>query len=351
VSGHRLFERLALAASLLGGLAGAQRLAAQAQPTAPTASAVTIVLPPKVVAGKPATLAVLGADGRVTYGATVILSQSQQVTTDWTGRASFTVPDSAAYLVAQASGVTAAALVDTPLSGPPPQSVDIPPVVSVHDGFTICGAGLRGDADAYVVKINGKPALVLAASPECIVVLPGREAAPGAATVSVEAPGAQWSGTTTLVAFDFVPPNPPLLPDAKGSLTVRVQGTQQKLAVAVENETPGVLKFLRGDVLRMVTSGGAQNSAQVKVQGVRSGEFSFHARLLPKPRVETARRYLEAAQTIAPKELWDDIRRLTDQLKHHQRDSEKVRSELGRIEANGASGDFRALIDAARDAL
>src|SRR5579863_6847234 len=86
-----------LTASLLLPLAGL------AQSTAPV-KGVTIVLPPRVVAGHPATLAVLGVDGRLAPKLAVEMGANLHVTTDRTGRALFVVPASGAALIARASG-------------------------------------------------------------------------------------------------------------------------------------------------------------------------------------------------------------------------------------------------------
>src|SRR5271166_4292735 len=63
-----------------------------AQSTSATTWTVSIVLPPKLVAGQPATLAVLGVDHRLAEGITVDLGKGQRVKTDRTGRAFFTTP-------------------------------------------------------------------------------------------------------------------------------------------------------------------------------------------------------------------------------------------------------------------
>src|SRR5262245_18756053 len=80
---------------------------------------VTIVLPPRLSAGAPATLAVLGFDGHLAPNVTVQIGSvghvDQYVTTDATGRAAFTTPGAAAgggALIAQAAGSSAAALID-----------------------------------------------------------------------------------------------------------------------------------------------------------------------------------------------------------------------------------------------
>ena len=86
------------------------------QDTSSKTWAVTIVLPPKLVAGRPATLAVLGVDGRLAEGIVVDLGSHSgtdvRVKTDKTGRAAFLAPTDTAVLIAKASGAAAAALID-----------------------------------------------------------------------------------------------------------------------------------------------------------------------------------------------------------------------------------------------
>jgi hypothetical protein len=321
----------------------------QAPSSSSTTSAVTIVLPPRVVAGQPATLAVLGVDGRLASGVNVNLGR-ESVTTDRTGRASFTAPEGG-VLLATASGASVAALVDPPATAASPPAIRVAPVVSLRDRFSICGAAFAGDANANRVKINGQPALALAASPECIVVLPGPKAEPGPATVSIESAQGQWSATTSLVSIEFEAPNPPLLPGKKSQVRVQVQGSGSKLQLLVENTAPGVLQFLSGDLQEVVTSGGPQNFASLKIETIRSGDFSFHARLLPAPDPAAARRYLVAAALLAPRTLQGKVRQLAGRLSGSSHNSQAVRRELDRLAPSTAPGDFRALLDAARAAL
>jgi hypothetical protein len=232
-----------------------------------------------------------------------------------------------------------------------PQSISIAPIVSMKDRFSICGGGFSGDADADHVQLNGETALTLAASPECLVVLAGPKSVPGITNVSVLSGGAPSSGMTILVSLNFEPPSPALIPDRKSRLIVRVEGSPRRLPVVVENQTPGVLEFLRGDSQELRTSGGAENFAQVDVQTVRSGDFSFHARLLPVPDTDAARRFLEAAEALAPKDSLHEVGDLASRIGHHPRDAEKVRRRLEEILRVTTPGDFRTLLDAARSAL
>lgn len=317
-----------------------------------TTWAVSIVLPPKLRAGGPATLAVLGVDGRLAPDVKVDIGNSRTVTTDQTGRAFFTAPAAGGVLLAKASGAALATLIDSS-GAAAPAGITIPPVISVRDGFPVCGAGFRGDSDGNHAWIDNQPALVLAASSECVVILPGPYTQVGPATVSIEAPGVKASAATTVVSLEFLSPDPPLAPGKKGRLIVRARGTNLKLRIAVENRSPGILRFLHGDAQELVTSGGDPDIAALPVEAVSSGDFSFRARLLPVADPAAAQRYLEAAASLAlvPTEGARQASDLARRLAHHPRDSESVRRELSALIVATLPGDFRALLTSALSSL
>jgi hypothetical protein len=324
----------------------------QTQPFGSATWTVSLVLPARVVAGKPAMLAVLGVDGRLASGVTVEVG-NERVTTDETGRASFTAPPAGHALLANGSGASAAAVID---SAPPmgtQGSIAVAPVVALRQPFSICGFNFQGDAQTTHVRINGEPALVMAASPECLSVLPAK-AVPGPAQISVASaatPGGRWSARTTLVALDLELQETKLTPGQKTTLTVRVQGSDQRLRVGVENQVPGVLRFLRGDVQQTGTCGGPNNMAQIEVQAIRSGDFSFDAKLMPAPDEDLARAYLQAAVPLATHDLQRDVTRLLKHLEQHPRDFEVVRRNIDGILSDTIARDFRTVLVAARTAL
>jgi len=346
-----------LAALALISLLLAATTSAVPQDTSSKTWAVTIVLPPKLVAGRPATLAVLGVDGRLAEGIVVDLGSHSgtdvRVKTDKTGRAAFLTPTDAAVLIAKASGAAAAALIDPPPTpNSAPSAISLEPVVSRMDAFQICGGPFHGEAEADHVRLNDDPALVLAASPACLVILAGPRAAPGPASMSIETGrDTRYTATTTLVALHFDPPVPPLLPEKKSSLVLHVQASDHPLRILAENKTPGVLRFLRGDTQELLTSGGAQNLATIEIQTLSTGDFSFRARILQDPDPQTARRYLEAAQPLAPRELQRPIQNLTKQLARNPRDTRKISAELKKILSYTIAGDFRTLLESAYAAL
>ena len=180
---------------------------------------------------------------------------------------------------------------------------------------------------------------------------PPRTRRSGPATVTIQAPGVEWNPTTTVVSLAFETPDPPLVPGKKGQLVVRARGTNLKLRIAVENRAPGILTFQRGDAQELVTSGGDPNVVSLQVEVISSGDYSFHARLLPVPDPAAAQRYLQAAAAFAPSDSAHDVAALARRLERHPRDAEIVRRNLKAIIAQTIPGDFRTLLASALSSL
>lgn len=313
-----------------------------------------IILPPRVVAGGPATLAVLDAHGKLAPGVQVQIGASQGAETDSTGRAYFRVPDSGAALIVRGAGATAVALVDPPSKHAAPRAasedhLSMEPVISLRDRFSICGGHFSGGADENRVTIAGERALVLAASPECIVALAAPNTPPGQATISIDSSAARAAATATLVSLEFHEPR--LSPGAKGALLIAVIGDVKPLHLRVENGSPDVVRIARGDSQIVRTDGKPGNSARVEVQAIRSGDFSLSARLIPPPDPRAARQYLAAAEPLAAPDLRAEMAKVAGQIEHHPRDVQKAMQALQRISGSLREGDLRTLIDAARSAL
>ena len=312
---------------------------------------ITIVLPIKVVAGQPGTLAVLGVNGRLAPDVTVELGNDQRVTTDASGRASFTAPAIGTTLLARASGSSAAALVDSNIAKIGAETIHVGSAVSLREPFPICGTRFRGDADTNHVRLNGEPALVIAASPECLSVLPSPKSVPGPAQVTVQTPSGQWTAQTMLVSLEAAFPQPSLQPGQKGSLIVNVRGSDQRLRVAVNDPTPGVIRFVKGNTQELLTSGGQRNFIEVGIEAIRSGDFSVDALLLSSPDEVAAQRYLEAAALLANKNLQSHIHRVARQIASHPGDLDDLRRNLNDLLSETIPGDCRTLLAAARTAL
>jgi hypothetical protein len=323
---------------------------AKAQTGLHSAVSIEIVLPARLAAGRPATLATLGADHKLAGHVTVELGSGQRIRTDATGRANFTAPV-AAVLLARAPGTSVAALIDSERAADVQRELAVPPLAALHNSFNICGGGFQGNAEANQAEINDEPALVLAASPECLVVIPDPKTATGPAKIAVESSGAPRQASITFVSLDFEPPQPPLTPRKKSWLTVHARGSNQRLRILVENDAPDVLQFEKGEAQALVTSGGTENEAQIKVEALRSGDFAFRARLLPAPDTEAARRFLEAAEPLALERLAHSLKSMEDELSHPPRATDQIRDELEKMLPLTSPGDFRTLLEAARSAL
>ena len=205
-----------------------------------------------MVAGAPATLAVLDSAGRLLPNVAVELSNGQKVTTDATGRALFVAPAESGKVTAKISGseISASASVLMPEESAINGASDelrmdsYPHVLAIHDRFTIEGAGFRGAADLNHVFLANQPCLVVASSPISLVVLPGPHIPIGNATLRVNIAG-QDAGQfpVSAVALEFSGPTKP--PDAgkQGKIILTVHGATERLSVEVRNGSPESFNF------------------------------------------------------------------------------------------------------------
>ncbi len=268
--------------------AGAVSFAQKAAESLPKpAAARTILLPREMVAGEKTTLAVLDSQGRLTSGATVELSGVGRVTTGSTGRAVFSAPAAAGVLLAHLAGRTGnvpGVVLPHPENSPAGLRVtSYARVVSLSDRFEISGSGFRGDASENRVRLGGKEALVAAASPLALTVIPAPDLAAGPSQLTVESAGhAAGPLPLALVSLELSATKDRLAAKESCVLTVRVRGSSDRLNVEVRNLSPDLVALASGTVERLTTSGGDDNTARVKLFGVRAGDFSISARLVPR---------------------------------------------------------------------
>ncbi|GAC1636996.1 MAG: hypothetical protein NVS9B14_16500 [Candidatus Acidiferrum sp.] len=257
-----------------------------AQQAAPAASGARILLMPRrIISGEHATLAVLDVNGRLTPGVTIQFSNGDKVTTDETGRALFVAPLVEGPLFASIAGragrVVTAVLAAREL--PAGVSVELSPrIASVADRFELTGSGFCGDADKNEVKIGGQSALVLASSPDALVILPPVDAAPGFAEVSVSC-GKQAAAQfkVLFVELKLEADTSALQPEQKRTLRVTVAGTQEKIPLEARNLSPEIANLVGGNVARTASSGGEANVAEFFVTGKKRGKFLISIRLVP----------------------------------------------------------------------
>jgi hypothetical protein len=258
-----------------------------------------IILPPKIVAGAQATLAVLDSQGRLLPRIAVELPDGQKITTGATGRAMFRAPDQPGRMMAKISsrGIHASATVVAPggsasqIATPGAAAVSAvlfyPHVIAIHDRFTLEGSGFRSAADFNRVFLNGDPCLVVASSPVSIVALPGPGVPVGEVTLHVTVAGAEAGQfPISAVQLEFSGPGEAVTAGATGQLTLRARGTTEPLLLEVRNSSPEVIQLSNGNVQRVKTSGGDENIAPVDVKFLTGGNYSVSARLISaNPRV------------------------------------------------------------------
>lgn len=268
---------------LCAALASACAIGAQQPP--PAKNARILLLPRKMVSGDRTTLAVLDFGGRLTPGVTVAFSNGDHVTTNATGRATFVAPLTLGILYATIKGRPGRVQTEVIAASSAKAATEIaraPHFASLADRFELQGHGFCGDADKNIVQINGQSALVLAASSESLAILPPAESDPGPADVTVSCnKSAAGQARIIFLGLALEADTSPLQAAEKRTLTVRVSGTQEKVALEAHNLAPDVAVLDGGNTAHATSSGGAQNTAVFPLTGKQHGNILVSIRLLP----------------------------------------------------------------------
>lgn len=257
-----------------------------AQQAPPASGARILLLPRRIVSGERATLAVLDVNGRLTPGVTVSFSNGDKLTTNATGRALFVAPLNLGVMFASIEGRPDR--VKTVIFSPSEadsSSLEIssaPRVASLTDRFELVGRGFCGEADANQVTVAGQSAIVLAASPVSLVVLPPLDLGAGSASVEISCAKRQAPPfSITLVALELEADASPLKAAEHRILTVHVRGTAAKIALEARNLSPDVAELAGGNPVRLSSSGGTENLAHFDLTGRKNGSFLISIRLVP----------------------------------------------------------------------
>jgi len=258
---------------------------ADAQQAPDASNARILLVPRRMVSGERATLAVLDVGGRLTPGATIHFSNGDKVTTDATGRALFVAPLTAGVLFASIEGRpgrVATTVLPAQNGGGAAHVEQAPRIASASDRFEVTGSGFCGDADKNELTIGGQSALVLASSPDSLVILPPVDPPAGPAEVSV-ACGKQEPARFNMlfVVLRLSADTSPLQPGQKRTLRVTVAGTQEKLQLEARNLAPDIADLAGGNPSKTFSSGDAENVAEFQVIGKKRGKFLISIRLVP----------------------------------------------------------------------
>jgi hypothetical protein len=259
---------------------------ASAQQPPPSSGARMLLLPRQIVSGEHSTLAVLDVNGRLTPGVRINFSNGDRVTTDATGRALFVAPLNPGVISAVLAGhpgrVYTTILSPLEASSTSVEISAAPRLASLSDRFELSGRSFCGDADANKVTVSGLPALVLASSPTSLVVLPPPELEPGDASIVVTC-NKQDSERLVVRFVDLTmeADRSPLVPGDHRVLTVRVRGTTTKVGLEAHNLAPVIAELAGGNLVRLSSSGGENNTAVFQLTGRQPGSFIVSIRLLP----------------------------------------------------------------------
>jgi len=252
----------------------------------PAASGARILLlPRKLVTGERATLAVLDFNGKLTPGVHVTFSNGDKITTDATGRALFVAPLNTGNIYGSIEGRTGRVM-GTVISPAEVSSASLgvisaPRVASLADRMEILGHGFCGDADRNRVTVGGVPALVLAASPAYLAVLPPFDLDPGPNQVQIKCGQvSSESFTVVFVILELEAKGSTMAPGEHRTLIVRVKGSTTKINLEARNLAPEVTELKGGTSVRALSSGGKENLATFELQGRQRGNFVISIRLV-----------------------------------------------------------------------
>jgi hypothetical protein len=244
-----------------------------------------LLIPRKMVSGNRTTLAVLDVNGRLTPGVTIAFSNGDHITTDSTGRGLFVAPLTPGVLYATIQGRPGRVqtlVIPSQANHTASEDLQGPHFASLSDRFELQGSGFCGDADKNLVQINGRAALVLAASSESITVLPPEELEAGPAEISVSCnQGPPSWARVIFLSLSLEADNTPLQPGQKRTLSVRIGGSQEKVMLEARNLAPDIAELAGGNPARATSSGGKENVATFPLSGKQRGNILVSIRLIP----------------------------------------------------------------------
>jgi len=281
-------ERMTLRIFAVGAMAAVTwcTVVTAEEQSAPAAKNARILLVPrKMISGDRTTLAVLDMNGRLTPGVTIAFSNGDHVTTNATGRGLFVAPLTPGVLYATIQGRPGRVqtlVIAAPANASTPSVVQAPHFASLSDRFELQGHGFCGDADKNVVQINGESALVMAASSESMTILPPEDLQPGPADVTVACnKGAASAARLIFLSLSLQADTSPMQPGQKRTLSVRIEGTRDKVTLEARNLAPEVAELAGGNPAKAISSGGAENVASFPLTGKQHGNVLVSIRLMP----------------------------------------------------------------------
>jgi hypothetical protein len=154
-----------------------------------------------------------------------------------------------------------------------------------------------------------------------------------------------------MVLLELSGPAEPPNAGTQGKLTVLARGTRDRVAVEVRNGSPGFIKLLRGNTMRVTTSGGDRNAAEIDAKFTGPGDYTVTARLIPTdaglPDLEATRQKLVAARALATGNWAARADRLIRLIDRSPQEVPEIRAQLQQMLNDKPSGEFGTLIESA----
>jgi hypothetical protein len=260
------------------------------QPSSRQASlSATIVAPEKAVAGQFMTTSIIDKD-RNGESAVELSFNGASLATDHRGQALYMVPEDATpgrslnvSLSSRPELATNTIEILQPLMTavePQMPKIDrITPLVTPKSMLIIEGHNFDGHADHNRILIDGfHEAKIIAASPVQLKALLPANIKPGSHSLCVGNAGMRSNSATCDVIGAEVQQDPKEAGrENLSKLVVKVLGTNSRVNVRLNNNTPDVLRISRGNETVVTTSGGVNNSAVVGVQRLKKGTYNVEA--------------------------------------------------------------------------
>jgi hypothetical protein len=107
----------------------------------------------------------------------------------------------------------------------------------------------------------------------------------------------------------------------------------------------------RGNLQRVMTSGGDRNAAEIEMKCLAPGDYAVTARLIPTssglPDLAAARRKLVAARAVATGAWAARVDQVIRRIDRDPEDTRRIRTELERMLNDKPSGEFALLLESA----
>ena len=249
----------------------------------------TMLMPDRALAGQPVTVAFV--DEHRNPESNVELSfNGVTLSTDQNGQAQYMIPEDETpgrtlniALLSRPYEMPAVIEVLQPLATPSsPQAPKVDRashLVSRRSNLVIDGHNFDGVALNNRVIIDGMTeCTIAAASPVQLKVTLPKDLRPGPHSLCVSTEGMRSNPIGfELAQLEVVCEGKDNPKDTSGKVTVKVVGTTTKVNVKLVNLSPDLIKLNKGDDAKLLSSGGADNTASVSVQRLKKGPMKVEA--------------------------------------------------------------------------